>query len=144
VVILPGRLASNLQVLKPLQPVYEARGLVDKNTQTSPLLTIFVFYNRKNSSVYKKTRGSSKQTKQTLFIIMLWYIPICKKALQITINSHFKHNETTTPCIINHLIAYTIKHFHAFSTIFFSETCKGHWTMEGLQLTEKSKSNAIA
>jgi hypothetical protein len=95
VVILPGRLAYNLQVLKPLKPVYEARGVVDKNTQTLPLLTISVFYNRKNISVYKKTGGSSKQTKQTQFIIMLWYIPICKKALQIALNSHFKHHDTT-------------------------------------------------
>jgi hypothetical protein len=108
-------------------------GLVDKNTQTLPLLTIFVFYTTgKTFLSIEKLEDPPNRQKQTQFIIMLWYIPICKKALQIALNSHFKHHETTTPCVINHLIAYTIKHFHAFSTIFFSETCKGHWTTESL------------
>ena len=62
-VILPGRLAYNLQVLKPLKPVYEARGVVDKNTQTLPLLTIFVFYNRKTFMSVKKLEESLKTDK---------------------------------------------------------------------------------
>jgi hypothetical protein len=62
-VILPGRLASNLQVLKPLKPVYEAWGVVDKNAQTLPLLTIFVFYNRKTFMSVKKLEESLKTDK---------------------------------------------------------------------------------